>query len=101
MKGDEAKLVRSDKIITGYETMRKHMLDNTSAPTNLGLAVFLRRGMAAWVKVRAVCGPISKPPPKESRNTRKEVPGDIKEHLINLLAGITMERFREEPIWAL
>lgn len=90
----------SDAIINDYESLRKEALEKKFLPANLGLAIFLQRGMAAWMKIRAICRPDKLPIPKGSCNTRKMIPDDIKDNLVSLLAGIAMERFGEDALWS-
>lgn len=90
----------SEAIINDYESLRKEALGKKFSPANLGLAIFLQRGMAAWMKIRAICRPDKLPIPKGSCNIRKIISDDIKDNLVSLLAGIVMEHLGGQSLWS-
>lgn len=62
----------SATLVTSYEELRRFALDRRAGPARgVGLALFLKSGMAAWL---AVCAPLAAPPERSSRSPRAAPP---------------------------
>lgn len=49
--------VASEEMARHYEQLRRQALGQQGTSRNLGLALFLRRGMAAWMQAWVECAP--------------------------------------------
>lgn len=80
-------------LIAYYERLRQQVVhDSASGREGLGLALFLQRGMAAWIAAWSQCaGAFQKdtcpgPPPVET------LPSNVRSQIASLLAGIILNR---------
>lgn len=77
-------------LIAHYEQLRRDALRTADGGGGLGLALFLRRGMAAWIQAWPECasdvgsGPLSRP------SVDQAVPADLRSQIATLLAGIVL-----------
>lgn len=53
-----------EALTTRYEQLRQQVMAERGAHTGFGLALFLREGMAAWMKASAEGAPVSAPLPR-------------------------------------
>lgn len=90
MSGQEK---RKDDLLTHYEQLRKDALSlpagHTPAP---GLALFLRKGMTAWMRAWSCCMP--KPAPKTASlpDSTPTCSVDIRTQIATILAGMILGR---------
>lgn len=82
------------QLAAQYETLRAHAVSGSAAvATPLGLAVFLGRGMAAWL---AICGELlSRPAPRpkslvESVGPPTVVPTGVHPEAVRVLASMVL-----------
>lgn len=75
----------------GYEALRDEALEGRAR--GLGLALFLREGMAAWIHAgaRAIPAPVPSRPPRSESGLPDGVHGDV----VTVLAGMALTTYRE------
>jgi hypothetical protein len=56
----------------------------------LGLALFLRRGMTAWMQAWSECAGTVEPGPRSQPVIDEPIPGDIRSQITTLLAGMIL-----------
>jgi hypothetical protein len=75
-------------LLSGYEEIRSQALRSGSSGRGHGLALFVRRGMAAWL---TACAPLTRPTeaprgmPADSR-----VPPDLRNEVATVLAEMAL-----------
>jgi len=65
-----------------------------SSGGSLGLALFLRRGMTAWMQVCSECADVETEPCSLS-DRQETIPVEIRSQLTTLLAGMILSRQQE------
>jgi len=81
-----------------YEQLRREATScSEHAAQGLGLALFLRHGMTAWMQAWSPCtdGATANPPPRPA--TPAAVPMNLRTQIAALLAGIILGLQLEEP----
>jgi hypothetical protein len=73
-----------------YERLRREAIRaSTHGKEGLGLALFLRRGMAAWIEAWSQCITVEKD--ARSRSVSNEVlPSEVRSQIATLLAGMIL-----------
>jgi len=56
----------------------------------LGLALFVRRGMAAWMRAWSQCAPPTEPGSRAASGDDETVPADLRSQIATLLAGMIL-----------
>ena len=79
---------RNDGLIARYEELRRQALGR-SATQGQGLALFMRRGMSAWMQAWSQCVPPS-PVPARWRNDQEICPVQLHREVVMLLAGMVL-----------
>jgi hypothetical protein len=82
-----------------YEQLRRDVLGKTSR-SSLGLILFLRRGMAAWMEASSSCSlppPTTKDPTGPS-NALSPLPIDVRSQAAIILAGILLHSRSETTL---
>jgi hypothetical protein len=64
----------------------------------LGMALFVRRGMAAWMHAWSQCINCITPQPQSQPTTMTPVPVDVRAQVATLLAGIILGLHQEATI---
>jgi len=82
-------------LVAHYEQLRRDATDMSSLGREaLGLALFFRRGMAAWMQAWSPCMACVTPPaPPQPATT--SVPMDVRGQVAMLLAGIILGLHQE------
>jgi hypothetical protein len=78
-----------------YEALRRAVLEGTRGVRDLGLALLMRRGMAAWIRAWSTCAP---PAPSE-RSLHANVPalpGGLRGAVTRLLVTMALTTTRTE-----
>ena len=82
----------SPETLTLYEQLRRGVLDPTSVPsTDEGLALLMRRGMAAWAKQQAALTPTLLPLPPSAFPPSHPAQTQLTSLLVSMLIG-SLER---------
>ena len=85
-----------DALIARYEELRGQALGRPSViPRGQGLALLLRRGMAAWMRAWAQCAPQLPTPPKEQRGDESILPFEMHREVTMILAGMVLSGRQE------
>jgi hypothetical protein len=79
---------RNDGLIVRYEELRRHALGR-SATQGQGLALFVRRGMSAWMQAWSQCLP-SAPVPTHSHDDQEICPVQLHKEMAMLLASMVL-----------
>ena len=84
-----------DSTLLQYESLRSQALNEQeiSAERSLGLALFIRRGMLAWIEIRHRCIPAT-----STSDKQPEPPAlayKAKSEMIKVLANITLFNLKE------
>ena len=81
-----------------YEQLRRDAIDGSSRGREaLGLALFLRRGMTAWMQAWSNCLDCATPLAL-SQSATTPVPVDVQAQVVTLLAGIILDLHQEATI---
>jgi hypothetical protein len=56
----------------------------------LGWALFVRRGMTAWMQAWSECVPRSEPSPRSQPDVNVTIPGDVRPMITTLLASMIL-----------
>lgn len=85
----DAELTDQDSL--RYESLRFQLLGNNEAHRkgSLGLALFIRQGMLAWINAWHTCA-LANSSPCEQTNPRSILPYKIQSELTKVLANITL-----------
>src|SRR5207253_2389949 len=81
-------------LVARYEEMRSQVLEGRGR--DLGLALFLRHGMKAWVRASSECHlpPVTKSGELFRRN--ELVPAELRGQAASILAGIALSAWQKE-----
>jgi hypothetical protein len=84
-----------DSALLQYESLRSQVLrDHGSlAGQNLGLALFIRQGMLAWIKICHQCIPVNASVDKKTESI--DPPYETKSEMIKVMANITLFNLKE------
>ncbi|RKX58736.1 MAG: hypothetical protein DRP37_07595 [Thermodesulfobacteriota bacterium] len=77
-------------MVERYEELRDLALSRQRSSWSLGLALFLRRGMAAWMNAWKDWLPPKRPAPDKEILTRTKIPDGIQEHIIMGLVSMAI-----------
>jgi hypothetical protein len=75
-------------LIARYEELRRHALER-SATQGQGLALFMRRGMSAWMQAWSQCVPPT-PVPARSHDDQEICPVQLHKEMAMLLASMVL-----------
>jgi hypothetical protein len=92
MKSDAGGLASvSEELTTRYEELRDNVVNGgASAARACGLAVFLRHGMAKWMKMSSELVPTQPSRCPESTPSQSIVPPAIEQEVVNVLAEMAL-----------
>jgi len=82
-------------VLLHYESLRSQVLKKEAlfAERNLGLALFIRQGMLAWIQICHKCIPESLTFDKQTQTP--VAPYEVKSEMIKVLANITLLNLKE------
>ena len=81
---------RNDGLIARYEELRRQALGRFGAQPQ-GLALFMRRGMSAWMQAWSHCvAPPPPPSPAQTRQTQENCPVQLHADVAMLLASMVL-----------
>ena len=78
-------------LVAHYEQLRRDAM--APCPTSgegLGLALFLRRGMTAWMQAWSECAPHGEPSPRSQPGIDETIPVDMRPQITTLLASMIL-----------
>jgi hypothetical protein len=79
------------RLVTDYEQLRRDAIEvSARGREGLGLALFLRRGMTAWMQAWSECISCVTPQVQPQPATTAPVPIDVRAQVATLLAGIIL-----------
>jgi hypothetical protein len=83
-----------DRTLLQYESLRSQVVDKQGALSerSLGLALFIRQGMIAWIESCHRCMPAHSPLDKQREQA--VFPYEAKSEMIKVLANITLLNLR-------
>lgn len=84
--GDVGPAQDSGALLSGYEDLRgEALVEAGGSRRGIGLALFIRRGMAAWI---AACAPVARPAQPTPRKPTEEgrLPQDLRAEVAMILA---------------
>ena len=74
-----------------YEQLRRDAIGTLAhRGEGLGLALFLRRGMAAWMQAWSECAPHIEPSPRAEPGVDETIPAGLRSQIATLLAGMIL-----------
>ncbi len=79
-------------LVAGYESLRRDVLAQQAGCSPLGLSVFLRQGMAAWMEAYSLCHATAAPPPPRRSQGVPALAQDLNGEMAKILTGIVLER---------
>ena len=82
-------------MVERYEELRDLALLRQRSFWSLGLALFLRRGMVAWMNAWKDWSPPEKLAPEKEIPTGMKIPNRIQEHIVMELVTMTINGRRE------
>jgi len=78
-------------LVAHYEQLRRAALGSPSpGQEGFGLALFLRRGMTAWIEAWSECTCRTEPATRSQPRVDETIPGDTRAQLTALLAGMIL-----------
>jgi hypothetical protein len=77
-------------LVAHYEQLRRDAKDPARSREGLGLALFLRRGMTAWMQAWSQCTSRITPQAQTRSATTAPIPIDVRAQVATLLAGIIL-----------
>jgi hypothetical protein len=87
---EPASAARQD-LVVHYEQLRRVAIGRASrAGEGLGLALFLRRGMTAWMQAWSECTPHLEPSPRTEPDVDETIPAGLRSQIATLLAGMIL-----------
>jgi hypothetical protein len=94
-ESDDQPVARPD-LVAHYEQLRRDATEMSSrGRKGLGMALFLRRGMAAWMQAWSQCINCIAPQTECQSATTAPVPVDVRAQVAALLAGIILGLHQE------
>jgi hypothetical protein len=86
------------EMVSHYEELRGIGMTRQRGAQNLGLALFIHRGMAAWMRAWADYGP-TKIVPKIRTSTKKvDIPAGTQNNMVMVLVSMILNSRREIPL---
>jgi hypothetical protein len=80
-----------DDLVARYERLRRDALGApSSGGEGFGLALFLRRGMTAWIEAWLECTCRTEPATRSEPGVDETIPTDTRAQLTALLAGMIL-----------
>jgi hypothetical protein len=90
--------IAGSDLTAQYEQLRREATScSEHAVQGLGLALFLRHGMTAWMQAWSPCTDSATANPHPRPATPASVPMDLRTQITTLLAGIILDLQLEEP----
>lgn len=77
-----------------YEALRQAVLDGSRGDRELGLALLIRRGMAAWIRAWSACAAPS--PAAEQCEPRMPLPAGLRGEVTRLLVTMAFSAHHQE-----
>jgi hypothetical protein len=78
-------------LVAHYEQLRRDAMGrSTSTGQGLGLALFLQRGMTAWMQAWTECAGKVEPATHPQFGANQAIPMDMRSQLTTLLAGMIL-----------
>ena len=84
-----------DGATAGYEGLRRAVLEG-GGERERGFAVFIRHGMAGWMRAWSACAPPARPAEGPVRGTGLAVPAGVRGEVTRLLVTMALGATREE-----
>jgi hypothetical protein len=83
-------------LVAHYERLRREVLGSPFPDAaGFGRALFLRRGMTAWMQAWAECGRRIEPDPPSQPRVEATVTADLRAQITALLVGMILSRQQE------
>jgi hypothetical protein len=92
----EHSFLSSEEMVECYEELRRNGRDNHKTSRQMGLALFIRRGMAAWMKAFSDHTPAREKLDKRTFHGKPGVPAEFQDHIVMLLAGMVLQAAGKE-----
>lgn len=87
-----------DDLVAHYERLRRDALGSRSpGDEGFGMALFLRRGMSAWMEAWWECTRRIEPGPRSEPRVDETIPADTRTQITTLLAGMILCLQQEAP----
>ena len=83
-------------LVAEYEQLRRDAMATVAhRGEGLGWALFVRRGMTAWMQAWSECAPRSEPSPSCDPDINEPIPSDVRPQIATLLASMILCLHRE------
>ena len=96
MRYCETRLKTDESALLQHESLRSHVLKKNeifSTPT-LGLTLFIRQGMLAWIETCHQCIPVANPTLHKQPES-PDLPCETKSEMIKVMANMTLFNLKE------
>jgi len=80
----------SEETVQGYEALREEALAGRKGPGGLGLSLFLRDGLACWMRAWAQATASRVGRMRESERAEQGPPADVRSELVVILAQMAL-----------
>lgn len=81
----------SDSLVARYEGLRGRVPgEEKTSRSEYGMVLFLRRGMAAWMKAWSECAPGYTAQPREGNGGGVALPAGARSEMATILAGMAL-----------
>jgi hypothetical protein len=75
---------------TDYEALRRAVLDGGRAERDLGLVLFIRRGMGAWIRAWSACAAAAAATDHVTRGSVAALPAGVRGEVTHLLVSMAL-----------
>jgi len=83
-------------LVAGYEDLRRQAMgDGMGDMARLGTALFVHKGMAAWLRAWSDCTPPSETARIHDSCPEGGVPSELQSEVVMILAGMALNRYQE------
>jgi hypothetical protein len=79
-----------------YEALRCAVLEGTRGDRDVGLALLMRRGMAAWIRAWSTCAAPAVPTERRTQREALALPGSLRGDVTRLLVTMALTATRTE-----
>ena len=83
-------------LVPQYEDLRCHVLgEDTGSSGNLGAALFMHKGMSAWMRAWSDCAQTSERVVMKGPLSDEPVPRHLQPEVVMILAGMALNSYQE------
>lgn len=84
-------MANGSDLVARYERLRRDAIEPPACQgEGLGLALFLQRGMTAWMEAWSECAPACEARTRSQTSGEETIPADVRSQIATLLAGMIL-----------